>query len=70
MFSKEASIVLDKDDFHRGVSNMENEFSVRTPDSVFGASSRNDEDLSYLTRSYNGTASQGVVSSSASTVKR
>ena len=70
IFSKEASTAMDKDQFHRGISNMENTLSVGTPDSVLGISSRNDEDLSYWSRSSNGIVSKGVVSSSASTVKR
>lgn len=70
IFSKEASATMDVDQFHRGVSNPENMLSVGTPDSVLGTSSRNGEDLSYLSTSFNGTASEGVVSSSASTVKR
>lgn len=70
IFSKEASATMDVDQFHRGISNPENTLSVGTPDSVLGTSSRNDEDLSYFSTSFNGTASEGVVSSSASTVKR
>ncbi|GFH53329.1 predicted protein [Chaetoceros tenuissimus] len=70
IFSKEALATMDEGQFHRGISNAENALSIGTPDSVVGGSSRNDEDLSYWTRSSNGIVSQGAVSSSASTVKR
>ena len=55
--------------FHPNISIREDMFSVETPDSVFIASSRNNEDLSYMSKSV-GIASEGAVSHSASTVKR
>ena len=55
--------------FHQHISIREDMFSVETPDSVFPASSRNNEDLSYMSKGV-GIASEGAVSHSASTVKR
>ena len=70
LFSKEVDAALAKDQsFHRNISIREDMFSVETPDSVFAASSRNDDDLSYMSKSF-GIASEGKVSHSASTVKR
>ena len=53
---------------NRGIP--EDMFSIETPESVFAASSRNDENLSYMSKSFNDFFSDSVVSSSASTVKR
>ncbi|GFH52518.1 hypothetical protein CTEN210_08994 [Chaetoceros tenuissimus] len=70
LFSQEVDAALAKDQsFHRNISIREDLFSVETPDSVFAASSRNNDDLSYMSKSF-GIASEGNVSHSASTVKR
>ena len=64
----DAALAKDKS-FHPNISNPEDMLSVETPDSVFAASIRNNEDLSYMSKSV-GIASEGAVSHSASTVKR
>ncbi|GFH57438.1 predicted protein [Chaetoceros tenuissimus] len=58
-----------KDSFNCNIAGGEDLLSAGTPTSVFPASSRGDEDLSYMSKSWN-NASLGAVSSSASTVKR
>ena len=64
----DASLAKDQS-FHPNISIREDVLRVETPDSVFAASSRNNEDLSYMSKSV-GIASEGAVSHSASTVKQ
>lgn len=59
-----------EDPFHCNIVGGEDLISAGTPSSVFPGSSRNDEDFSYMSNSWNNSTSLGAVSSSANTVKR
>ena len=59
-----------RDPFNCNISGAEDLSSTYTPASVFPASSRSDGDISYMSKSWNNSVSLGVVSSTASTVKR
>ena len=61
---------IDRDPFNCNISGAEDLSSTWTPASVFPATGRNDGDLSYMSKSWNNSVSLGVVSSTASTVKR
>jgi hypothetical protein len=61
---------IDRDPFNCIISGAEDLLSTSTPASVFPATSRNDGDISYMSKSWNNSVSLGVVSSTASTVKR